>query len=171
MERTDRPDGVTVINDAYNANPESMRAALATLAELGRGRRTWAVLGEMLELGEESVIAHDALGRVAVRLNISKLLVIGNGAKALHTGAVLEGSWGDEALFVSDIAEAEEILARELQPGDLVLVKSSNGAGLRHLGDRLALASDKSTAVPEAAPGSQAESNGPGPMNQGDPSL
>ena len=171
MERTDRPDGVTVINDAYNANPESMRAALATLAELGRGRRTWAVLGEMLELGEESVLAHDALGRVAVRLNISKLLVVGDGAKALHTGAVLEGSWGEEALFVSDVTEAEEILARELQPGDLVLVKSSNGAGLRHLGDRLALASDKSTAVPEADPGSQAESNGPGPMNQGGPSL
>ncbi|GAA2176549.1 UDP-N-acetylmuramoyl-tripeptide--D-alanyl-D-alanine ligase [Arthrobacter parietis] len=171
MERTDRPDGVTVINDAYNANPESMRAALATLAELGRGRRTWAVLGEMLELGEDSITAHDALGRVVVRLNISKLLVVGSGAKALHTGAVLEGSWGDEAVFVQDVSQAEEILDRELQPGDLVLVKSSNGAGLRHLGDRLALASDNSSAVPEAAPGSQAELNGPGPMNQGGPSL
>lgn len=171
MERTDRQDGVTVINDAYNANPESMRAALATLAELGRGRRTWAVLGEMLELGDDSITAHDALGRVAVRLNISKLLVVGNGAKALHTGAVLEGSWGDEAIFVKDVAEAEGILESELQPGDLVLVKSSNGAGLRHLGDRLALASDKSTAVPEADPGSQADSFGPGPKNQGGPSL
>lgn len=140
MERTDRPDGVTVINDAYNANPESMRAALATLAELGRGRRTWAVLGEMLELGEDSITAHDALGRVAVRFNISKLIVVGAGARAMHTGAVLEGSWGDEAIFVSNVEEAGEILDRELQPGDLVLVKSSNGAGLRHLGDRIALA-------------------------------
>ncbi|MFP5314242.1 MAG: UDP-N-acetylmuramoyl-tripeptide--D-alanyl-D-alanine ligase [Actinomycetes bacterium] len=171
MERTDRPDGVTVINDAYNANPESMRAALATLAELGRGRRTWAVLGEMLELGDDSVSAHDGLGRVAVRLNISKLLVVGDGAKAIHTGAVLEGSWGDEALFVRDVSEAEDILSHELQPGDLVLVKSSNGAGLRHLGDRLALASDKSTAAPEADPGPQAEPDGPGPGNQGGPSL
>ena len=69
MERTDRSDGVTVINDAYNANPESMRAALRTLAELGGSgaRRTWAVLGEMLELGEDSVLEHDAVGRVAVR--------------------------------------------------------------------------------------------------------
>ncbi|WP_323961476.1 UDP-N-acetylmuramoyl-tripeptide--D-alanyl-D-alanine ligase [Arthrobacter sp. JZ12] len=142
MERTDRPDGVTVINDAYNANPESMRAALATLAELGRGRRTWAVLGEMLELGEDSVSAHDALGRVVVRLNISKLIVVGEGARAMHTGAVLEGSWGDEAVFVSDVSEAEGILDRELEPGDLVLVKSSNGAGLRHLGDRLATSSN-----------------------------
>lgn len=171
MERTDRPDGVTVINDAYNANPESMRAALGTLAELGRGRRTWAVLGEMLELGEESVTAHDALGRVVVRLNISKLIVVGQGARAMHTGAVLEGSWGDEAVFAHDAGEAEEILSRELQPGDLVLVKSSNGAGLRHLGDRLALASDKSTAVPDDHPGPQPESTGPGHMSQGGPSL
>ena len=171
MERTDRPDGVTVINDAYNANPESMRAALATLAELGRGRRTWAVLGEMLELGDDSVSAHDGLGRVAVRLNISKLLVVGDGAKAIHTGAVLEGSWGDEALFVQNVSEAEDILSRELQPGDLVLVKSSNGAGLRHLGDRLALASDNSTAVPEPDPGPQAEPEEPGTGNQGGPSL
>src|SRR5699024_2783271 len=71
MERTERADGVTIINDAYNANPESMRAALRTLAELGGSgaRRTWAVLGEMLELGEDSVLEHDAVGRVAVRLN------------------------------------------------------------------------------------------------------
>lgn len=171
MERTDRPDGVTVINDAYNANPESMRAALATLAELGRGRRTWAVLGEMLELGEDSVTAHDALGRVAVRLNISKLLVVGEGAKALHTGAVLEGSWGDEAIFVNDVAEAEAVLASELQPGDLVLVKSSNGAGLRHLGDRLALAAESPTAVPASDQGTQVESSESGPTNPGGPSL
>ncbi|NJC22082.1 UDP-N-acetylmuramoyl-tripeptide--D-alanyl-D-alanine ligase [Arthrobacter pigmenti] len=167
MERTDRADGVTVINDAYNANPESMRAALATLAELGRGRRTWAVLGEMLELGEESVTAHDAIGRVVVRLNISKLIVVGDGARALHAGAVLEGSWGDEALFARDVSEAAEILDRELVPGDLVLVKSSNGAGLRHLGDRIALASDSSPAVPDDHPGSQGGPNGPDPKNQG----
>ena len=87
MERTDRADGITVINDAYNANPESMRAALRTLAELGRGRRTWAVLGEMLELGDESVTEHDAIGRYVVRLNISKLIVVGNrGPRPAHRG-------------------------------------------------------------------------------------
>ena len=139
MERTDRADGITVINDAYNANPESMRAALRTLAELGRGRRTWAVLGEMLELGAESVTEHDAIGRYVVRLNISKLIVVGTGARALHTGAVMEGSWGDESQFVQTPEEAEAILAAALEPGDIVLFKSSNGAGLRFLGDRIAL--------------------------------
>ena len=139
MERTDRPDGITVINDAYNANPESMRAALRTLAELGRGRRTWAVLGEMLELGDESVTEHDAIGRYVVRLNISKLIVVGTGARALHTGAVMEGSWGDESTFVQTPEEAQAILEASLEPGDIVLFKSSNGAGLRFLGDRIAL--------------------------------
>ncbi|NYE93965.1 UDP-N-acetylmuramoyl-tripeptide--D-alanyl-D-alanine ligase [Psychromicrobium silvestre] len=144
MERTERADGVTVINDAYNANPESMRAALRTLAELGHGvgesRRTWAVLGPMLELGEESVLAHSALGQTVVRLNISRLIVVGTEARAMHIGAINEGSWGEESRFVADVDEAYEILEKELSPGDLVLFKSSRDAGLRFLGDRIALA-------------------------------
>jgi UDP-N-acetylmuramoyl-tripeptide--D-alanyl-D-alanine ligase len=150
MERTERADGVTVINDAYNANPESMRAALRTLAELGRGRRTWAVLGEMLELGEDSVHEHDAIGRIVVRLNISHLIVVGEGAKAMHNGAVLEGSWGDESLWVGTPEEARRVLEEKLEPGDLVLFKSSNSAGLRFLGDRIALG-NPSTDGPAAA--------------------
>ncbi len=142
MERFERPDGVTVINDAYNANPESMRAALRTLAELSRGRRSWAVLGEMLELGDRSIEEHDAIGRVVVRLNISRLIVVGRAAKAMHNGAVLEGSWGNEAAFVETAEEAEQILAAELAPEDIVLFKSSNATGLRHLGDRIALRAD-----------------------------
>ncbi|MGJ9402343.1 UDP-N-acetylmuramoyl-tripeptide--D-alanyl-D-alanine ligase [Arthrobacter sp. KK5.5] len=156
MERTERPDGVTVINDAYNANPESMRAALRTLAELGQvdadggaARRTWAVLGEMLELGDQSIFEHDLLGRVVVRLNIKKLVVVGAGAKPLHTAAVLEGSWGDEATFVETIDDAERLLNERLEPGDIVLFKSSNGAGLRHLGDRIALASSEAPVAGE----------------------
>ena len=139
MERTERPDGVTIINDAYNANPESMRAALRTLADLGRGRRTWAVLGAMLELGEDSIREHTAVGTQVVRLNISRLLVIGREARALYVSAVNEGSWGDECLFAETVDEAYEILRSALEPGDLVLFKSSNSIGLRHLGDRIAL--------------------------------
>jgi UDP-N-acetylmuramoyl-tripeptide--D-alanyl-D-alanine ligase len=139
MERTERPDGVTVINDAYNANPESMRAALRTLADLGRGRRTWAVLGAMLELGEDSIREHTAVGTQVVRLNISRLLVVGREARALYVSAVQEGSWGDECIFAETVDEAFLILDAELQPGDLVLFKSSNSVGLRHLGDRIAL--------------------------------
>ena len=141
MERSERADGVTVINDAYNANPDSMRAALVTLAELGlpdeqgRARRTWAVLGAMLELGKDSILEHDILGRLAVRMNIKKLLVVGAEAKPAYNSAVLEGSWGDEAHYVHDVEEAREFLKEQLRPGDIVLFKSSNGAGLRFLGD------------------------------------
>lgn len=139
MERTERADGVTIINDAYNANPESMRAALRTLADLGRGRRTWAVLGAMLELGPDSIREHTAVGTQVVRLNISRLVVVGREARALYVSAVQEGSWGDECIFTENAEEAYELLHHELKPGDLVLFKSSNSVGLRHLGDRIAL--------------------------------
>ncbi|MBO1268510.1 UDP-N-acetylmuramoyl-tripeptide--D-alanyl-D-alanine ligase [Arthrobacter cavernae] len=139
MERTERADGVTIINDAYNANPESMRAALRTLADLGQGRRTWAVLGAMLELGEDSIREHTAVGTQVVRLNISRLVVVGRPARSLYISAIQEGSWGDECSFTETLDEAYELLQAELQPGDLVLFKSSNGVGLRHLGDRIAL--------------------------------
>lgn len=139
MERTERADGVTIINDAYNANPESMRAALRTLADLGRGRRTWAVLGAMLELGPESIREHTVVGTQVVRLNISRLVVVGREARPLYVSAVQEGSWGDECSFAETIEDAYELLNAELEPGDLVLFKSSNSVGLRHLGDRIAL--------------------------------
>ena len=110
MEVTERPDGVTVVNDAYNANPDSMRAALKALAAIGRGRgaghRTVAVLGEMRELGESSREEHDAIGRLAVRLDIHQLLVVGEPARPMHLGAYLEGSWGEESVFVADNDEA-----------------------------------------------------------------
>ncbi|MGP0221618.1 MULTISPECIES: UDP-N-acetylmuramoyl-tripeptide--D-alanyl-D-alanine ligase [unclassified Paenarthrobacter] len=159
MERTERPDGVTVINDAYNANPESMRAALRTLADLGQGRRTWAVLGAMLELGEDSIREHTAVGTQVVRLNISRLVVVGREARALYVSAVQEGSWGDECSFTETADEAYELLQRELQPGDLVLFKSSNGVGLRHLGDRIALAPRAQSAGENAAGDAAGEGN------------
>ncbi|WP_053203078.1 UDP-N-acetylmuramoyl-tripeptide--D-alanyl-D-alanine ligase [Jiangella muralis] len=139
MEVTERPDGVTVVNDAYNANPESMRAALKTLVSLrpsGPGR-TWAVLGEMRELGEASIAEHDAIGRLAVRLNVSRLVAVGDGARAIHQGATLEGSWDGESVWAPDVDAAFDLLRAELRPGDVVLVKSSRDAGLRFLGERL----------------------------------
>ncbi len=139
MERTERADGVTIINDAYNANPESMRAALRTLADLGQRRRTWAVLGAMLELGPDSIREHMAVGTQVVRLNISRLVVVGREARSLYVSAVNEGSWGDECVFAETAEEAYQLLENELRPGDLVLFKSSNSIGLRHLGDRIAL--------------------------------
>lgn len=138
MQRVVRPDGVTVINDAYNASPDSMKAALQTLAQLGRmGSRTIAVLGEMAELGEFSRAEHDAIGRLVVRLNIDQLVVVGEGAKLIHMGASQEGSWDGESKFFSSIAEALEYLRGILTDGDTVLVKSSKSANLRFLGDEL----------------------------------
>lgn len=151
MERTERADGVTIINDAYNANPESMRAALRTLADLGRGRRTWAVLGAMLELGPDSIREHMAVGTQVVRLNISRLVVVGREARSLYVSAVNEGSWGNECVFAETPDEAYELLQAELEPGDLVLFKSSNSIGLRHLGDRIALPPDTAGTATEGS--------------------
>ncbi|PFG33466.1 UDP-N-acetylmuramoyl-tripeptide--D-alanyl-D-alanine ligase [Sanguibacter antarcticus] len=138
MAVTDRPDGVTVIDDAYNANPDSMRAALKALAVMaGRDRRSIAVLGEMLELGPDSRAVHDEIGRLVVRLNIKLLVVVGAGASGIGDGATQEGSWGDEVLEVPDVDAASRFLAGELRSGDVVLVKASNGAGLWRLGDEL----------------------------------
>ncbi|MFG1812852.1 UDP-N-acetylmuramoyl-tripeptide--D-alanyl-D-alanine ligase [Kribbella sp. NPDC049174] len=139
MEVTERADGVTVINDAFNANPDSVRAALKALVAIGRARgaRTWAVLGEMLELGDTSADEHDAIGRLVVRLDVNRLVVVGAGAKPIHLGASLEGSWGNESAFVDTIPEALELLRTELRSGDVVLVKSSKAAKLRSLADAL----------------------------------
>ena len=135
MEVTERADGVTVVNDAYNANPHSMRAALQTLAVMSRGktRRTWAVLGQMAELGDEARDAHMDLGRFVVRLDVSRLVVIGSEAGGIHAGAVLEGSWGEESIHVDDVDAAVALLRDELQPGDVVLVKASRSAGLERV--------------------------------------
>ena len=137
MEVTERPDGVTIVNDAYNANPESMRAALRALAAMGKGRRTWAVLGKMAELGDEALAEHDAVGRLAVRLNVGKLVAVGGReASWLQLGAYNEGSWGEESVHVSDAQAAVDLLRSELRPGDVVLVKASRSVGL----ERVALA-------------------------------
>ncbi len=139
MELHRRPDGLTVINDAYNASPDSMKAALQTLAELGRqtGKKTVAILGEMAELGEYSITEHDAIGRIVVRLNLGQLVVIGAGAKLIHMGATQEGSWDGESKYFEQIYEAEQYLREMLTGEEIVLVKSSKSANLRYLGDAL----------------------------------
>ncbi|MFF4584501.1 UDP-N-acetylmuramoyl-tripeptide--D-alanyl-D-alanine ligase [Streptomyces sp. NPDC001388] len=143
MEVTERPDGVTIVNDAYNANPESMRAALRALAAMGgasqaKGGRTWAVLGKMAELGDEALAEHDAVGRLAVRLNVSKLVAVGGREAAwLQLGAYNEGSWGEESVHVSDAQAAVDLLRSELRPGDVVLVKASRSVGLESVAQAL----------------------------------
>jgi UDP-N-acetylmuramoyl-tripeptide--D-alanyl-D-alanine ligase len=146
MQVATRDDGVTIINDAYNANPDSMRAGLKALAAIagetgksGEKRRSWAVLGEMAELGDDAISEHDRIGRLAVRLDVSRLIVVGTGRamSAMHHGAVMEGSWGSEATMVADADAALALLRAELQAPDVVLVKASNAAGLGALADAL----------------------------------
>jgi UDP-N-acetylmuramoyl-tripeptide--D-alanyl-D-alanine ligase len=137
MEVTERPDGVTVINDAYNANPESMRAALDALVTLARGGRAWAVLGEMRELGEASAAEHDALGRLAVRLGVDRVVALGEGAGPIRVGAAAERSQEEGAAWVPDIDAALDLLRQETRPGDVVLVKASRAVGLERLADAL----------------------------------
>jgi len=139
MQLLNGPKGSFVINDAYNASPDSTKAALQTLATLGRqGHRTIAVLGEMAELGSAAAEQHDAIGRIAVRLNIDQVVVVGERAKLIHMGASQEGSWDGESKFFDSIDEALEAVRGLLGSGDVVLVKSSKSAELRHLGDALA---------------------------------
>ena len=132
MEVTDRPDGVTVVNDAYNANPESARAALDALAAIAGGsRRSWAVLGLMAELGDAAPEAHRALGTYAAGLGIDRVVAVGPGAAGVHAGA------GERSVTVDGVAAATELLRRELRPGDVVLVKASRAAGLERVADAL----------------------------------
>lgn len=133
MEVVQRSDGLTVVNDAYNANPESMRAALESLAAMGAGRRTWAVLGEMTELGEMSPDAHRGVGRHAARLGVARLVVVGDGAAAILAGAEAVPDWSGEVVPVPDVDAALAVLRREAGPRDVVLVKASRVIGLERV--------------------------------------
>jgi len=129
---------ITIINDAYNASPDSMAAALKTLAQIRHPEgRAIAVLGEMSELGEYAGDEHDQIGLLAVRLNIAQLVVVGHSARRVHLSAIKEGSWDGESHFVETPAAALSFLRDSLHDHDTVLVKSSNSAGLRFLGDEL----------------------------------
>ncbi|PVZ08921.1 UDP-N-acetylmuramoyl-tripeptide--D-alanyl-D-alanine ligase [Actinomycetospora cinnamomea] len=140
MELTERPDGVRVLNDAYNANPESMRAALATLRSMG-GRHT-AVLGVMAELGEDAPQAHTEIGREVARTGVDRLVVVGSGdtddtddaATRLHAAAAEAGV---DAQLVRDAAAAAAVVAEGVAPGDVVLVKASRSAGLERVAETL----------------------------------
>ncbi len=136
MEVTERPDGVVVLNDAYNANPESVRAAIEALVTMSRGRRAFAVLGPMTELGDESDAQHEAAGELAAKAGLAGLIVVGDGAAPMLAGAKAVPSWHGELLHVPDMATAVREVDNRLASGDVVLVKASHVIGL----ERVALA-------------------------------
>jgi len=130
MEISVTGQGAVIINDSYNANPESMRAALATLETMGRGRRTWAVLGQMLELGPESEDEHAAIGQRVAQLGVTSLICVGEGARAIGDAAASDVSHAVNVIFVEDPDAAIAVLRKEVRSGDIVLIKASRGVGL-----------------------------------------
>jgi UDP-N-acetylmuramoyl-tripeptide--D-alanyl-D-alanine ligase len=133
MEVDRRSDGVTVVNDAYNANPESMRAALAALAGLA-GERRIAVLGGMAELGPDAGAEHERLGRDAVAAGADVVVAVGPDAVGIAQGASAAGHRaGEESVHVADRDAARALLRELLRPGDVVLVKASRSYGLEIL--------------------------------------
>jgi UDP-N-acetylmuramoyl-tripeptide--D-alanyl-D-alanine ligase len=156
MEVTETADGIVVINDAYNANPDSVRAALKALAVMSAGRRSVAVLGHMAELGADSAAEHDAIGRLAVRLDIRQVLAVGDEARPIAHGAALEGSWNGESEWVPDVGAAVARLAEFLRPGDVVLFKGSRSAGIERAAQAVLDArgvADRATGAEDAAAG------------------
>jgi UDP-N-acetylmuramoyl-tripeptide--D-alanyl-D-alanine ligase len=125
MDVFDRADGVTVIDDSYNANPASTAAALRALATIGEGRRTVAVLGFMAELGEYEREGHEQVGELAARLGVDRLVVVSEAAAAIQHGAVVVATWKGESVLVPDQDSAVAVLRAELRAGDVVLVKGS----------------------------------------------
>jgi UDP-N-acetylmuramoyl-tripeptide--D-alanyl-D-alanine ligase len=137
MSATSRA-GVTIINDAHGATRQSMASALRALAQFTVDeRRSVAVLGPMTTDSDTRVEDHDAIGRLVVRLNIGKLVAVGNEARHIQSAAGLEGSWDGESVIVASSDQAYDLLREEIREGDVVLVKAAESAGLGSLGDRL----------------------------------
>lgn len=158
MEVSERPDGVTVINDAYNANPESTGAALRTAAAMAHGRRCWAVLGHMAELGDDSARAHREIGTLLCDLGVTGVLAVGAEAQPIAEGArragAGRGAAGPEAVEVADADGAITAMRRCLVAGDVVLVKGSRVTSLERV----------AAALHEGAAGGTAQQGGEVPV-------
>ena len=129
-ERIELPGPLVVIDDCYNANPMSMRAALVDLRASAEGRRV-AVLGDMLELGPEAVRFHEEAGAAAQDAGVDVLVAVG------PLAAHMRGGFGGELHAVPDAAAAAQLACGLVAPGDTVLVKASRGVGLEVVAQRL----------------------------------
>ena len=152
MELSERADGAVVVNDAYNANPESMAAALDVLRGIGArtDRRTIAVFGEMLELGDGAVAAHRQVGLDAVAADVNVLVTVGEMAAHMAAAASDQRAWRGEAVVTAGRDEAATWLGENVSAADVVLVKASRGAAL----EVLALALTDTTTTDPPAEGS-----------------
>ena len=139
MELVERADGLLVVNDAYNANPASMLAAIETVAGIGarRAGRTIAVLGEMKELGDDAAGSHREVGEAAARAGLDLLVAVGEEAAGIAAGARGAADWGGEAIVTVGRDEAVAWLRKNARAEDVVLVKASRGAGLEVVAEEL----------------------------------
>ena len=146
MELHTRPDGVMVVNDSYNANPDSMKAAIEALAHMtggSGGRRGIAVLGHMAELGDIETESHAEVGRLAAQAGVATLVAVGDDARPVLEGAREQANWHGEAIAVPDPGSAVTAVRNVLRPGDVVLVKASKAAGLWEVADGLLAETDR----------------------------
>ena len=137
METFTTAGGVRVINDAYNANPTSMAAALQSARWLARSSRLVAVLGHMAELGSISVEEHDGVGSLVARMEVDRLITVGEPAREIERAAVREGLSLRDAANHATVDDALADLLAHVRPGDVVLIKASRVAGLERLADAL----------------------------------
>ena len=141
MEVVTAPSGVLVVNDAYNANPESMTAALDSLAAMASGRTTWAVIGEMREIGDSSAEQHANIGEVLLTRGIDHLVAVGDGARPVYDAVV--SRMGTRAQWVADVDDALLVLQSSVGEGDVVLVKASRAIGLERVAEGLLAVGDR----------------------------
>ena len=139
MELVERADGLLVLNDAYNANPASMVAAIDALVSIGgsRQRRTVAVLGEMKELGDGALQAHRGVGRAAADAGVDLVVAVGEPARGIAEGASSAPEWPGVAVLTAGRDEAMAWVRENVAAGDVVLVKASRGAALEKIADGL----------------------------------
>jgi UDP-N-acetylmuramoyl-tripeptide--D-alanyl-D-alanine ligase len=137
MESFTTPDGLRVVNDAYNASPESVAAALRTARWMAGDARLIAVLGPMAELGPISFAEHERVGELAARIRVDRLITVGEDARTIAAAGLREGVEPDEVASYDGPEEALADVRRSARRGDVVLVKGSRVAGLERLAEAL----------------------------------
>jgi UDP-N-acetylmuramoyl-tripeptide--D-alanyl-D-alanine ligase len=149
MDVFETPDGIRVIDDAYNANPTSMAAALRSARWMAGDARCIAVLGTMAELGPISSEEHERVGELLARLGIDVLIAVGPDARLTALGAEREGVEPDRIVLCEGVDQAVDAVRAVVEPGDLVLVKASRAARLERVAD--ALRNPAATPLPNPA--------------------
>jgi UDP-N-acetylmuramoyl-tripeptide--D-alanyl-D-alanine ligase len=137
METSTGASGIVIVNDAYNANPESMAAALKAARWMAKGERLVAVLGHMAELGPVEFEEHERLGQLVVRIGVERLITVGERARTIARAAIREGQLPEDVASYEDPSEAAADVRAWVRPGDVVLVKGSRVAGLERVAEAL----------------------------------